>query len=77
MSLPNVFEAYMVAVMNIFCPAVTALREVFNNILYHVLTFLLHYSLIVFLPHSFLPARPSVGLTRLLYIDGQPLFLKG
>jgi len=76
MSLPNVFETYMIAVVSIFCPAVTALREVCNNILPHVLTFLLHYSVIVFLPHSFLPVRPSVGMTRLLHITGQPLILK-
>jgi len=65
MSLPNVTEVYMIAVVSIFGPAVTALREVFNNILPHVPTFLLHYSLIVFLPHSFLLLRPSIGMTHI------------
>ena len=77
MSLPNVFEAHMIAVLSTFCSAVTALREVLNSILSHVLTFLLHYILIVFIPHSFLPVRPSVGITCLLQVPGLPLFLKG
>jgi hypothetical protein len=76
MSLPNVFEAYMIAVVSIFGPAVTALKEVFNNILTHVLTFLLHYSLIVFLPHSSF-VRPSLGMTHVFCISlASQLFLK-
>lgn len=68
MSLPNVSEVYMIAVVSIFGPAVTAVREVFSNIFPHLLTFMLHYSLIVFLPHS-LSVRPCVGTTHVFCIS--------
>jgi hypothetical protein len=51
----------MIAVVGVFGPDVTALREVFNNILHHVLAFFTLQS--AFIPHS-LPVRPSVGMTH-------------
>ena len=67
-SLPKVSEAYMIAIVSIFGPAIIALREVFSNIFPHLLVFMLHYSLIVFLPHS-LPLRPCVGTTQVFCIS--------
>ena len=42
MGLLNVSEASMIAVVSVFGPELTALREVINNISPYALTFLLH-----------------------------------